>query len=363
MSDATEKKAEPEKTDPAKPAPEKPEASTPPAVKADPKLVRVDREFKHGAPLFACRFDPLGRYVFAGAQDYLVQRWDLATCKAAPLAGHGSWVRAIAFTPDGQTTFTAGYDGRILFWDTAAEQPTPLRTIDAHQGWVRSLHVSPDGKLLASAGNDNLIKLWNTSDGSPVRQLAGHANHVYYALFHPSGQAIASCDLKGIVKHWDVSTGNVTRELTAPALAKYDSTFGADIGGARGMTFSPDGKWLVASGIINVSNAFAGIGDVSAALLDWESGKLVHQLVLKEVLRGVCWGVRFHPDGFIIGSSGGGGGGSLIFWKPDAAQEFFRFKLPANTRDMDLHPDGLRVAVAMHSGTLGIYSMTAKPKS
>lgn len=367
----TEKKPEGEKpadkpADKPAAAPEvkKPEPSAP-ALKADPKLVRLDKDFKYGSPLFGSRFDPLGRYVFTGAQDYLVQRWDLETGKPTPLTGHGSWVRAIAFTPDGKTTITGGYDGQVIFWETAAEQPAPQRTMSAHNGWVRSLQVSPDGKYLASAGNDNLVKLWNVADGALVREFSGHANHVYYAVFHPSGQAIASCDLKGVIKHWDVNTGEAKREIAASALGKYDTSFGADIGGARSMTYSPDGKWLVVGGIINVTNAFAGIGDVSAALIDWESGKLVHQLVLKETLRGVCWGLKFHPDGFIIASTGGsgGGGGNLVFWKPDAPQEFFRFKLPSNTRDLDLHPDGLRLVVAHQSGAVGIYSMTAKPKA
>ena len=69
-----------------------------PTVKADPALTRVDKEFKYAQPLFGCRFDPLGRYVFTGTRQPGAA-WDLETGKATPLAGHESWVRAIACTP------------------------------------------------------------------------------------------------------------------------------------------------------------------------------------------------------------------------------------------------------------------------
>ena len=55
------------------------------------------------APMFV--LDPLGRYVFVGAEDYTVQRFDLKDGKLTPLLGHESWCRAIGFSPDGTTTF------------------------------------------------------------------------------------------------------------------------------------------------------------------------------------------------------------------------------------------------------------------
>ena len=66
--------------------------------------------------------------------------------------------------------------------------------------------------------------------------------------------------------------------------------------------------------------------------------------------------MAFHPDGFLAGV-GGGNGGALWFWKPDQAQAFYTLKLPANARDLDLHPDGRRLAVASFDGVLRIYDM------
>ncbi|MDX1944532.1 MAG: hypothetical protein SFU86_03925, partial [Pirellulaceae bacterium] len=149
----------------------KPEAS---AVKADPAAVHLGPNWKHPRPLAACRFDPSGKYIFTGAEENVVTRWDIATGTASSLAGHDSWVRALAFSPSGDTVYSGGYDGRILWWPAAADKPEPTRKLDpAHNGWVRALAVSPDGTRLASCGNDKLVKLWDTAEGKLIAELAG----------------------------------------------------------------------------------------------------------------------------------------------------------------------------------------------
>jgi WD40 repeat protein len=326
----------------------------------DPAQTHLASQWKHARPLVACRWAPSGKFVFSGAEDNLLTRWELATGNATPLAGHDSWVRAIAFSKNGETVFSGGYDGRILWWPVAAEKPQPARKQDAHDGWVRALAVSPDGARLASCGNDKLVKLWDTADGKLVAELAGHESHVYNVAFHPTDGTLASCDLKGNVKQWDLAENKAKRDLPAAALYKYDTQFRADVGGARGLAFSSDGKQLALAGITNVSNAFAGIGNAAVVVLDWESGKPAVQYEAKEKINGVAWNVRQHPEGFWIGLAGGGGGGWLYFWRDAAAQEFFKFKLPATGRDMDLSPDGLRVAVAHADNHLRVYGLHKK---
>jgi hypothetical protein len=61
-----------------------------------------------------------------------------------------------------------------------------------------------------------------------------------------------------------------------------------------------------------------------------------------------------------MGACGGGKGGFLLFWKPDADKDYHRFALPNILRDMDLHPDGLRVATAHYDGNVRISRLAAK---
>jgi WD40 repeat protein len=345
----------------AKAEEKKPEADKP-LPPADPTKIHEASKWKHTRPLTACRFDPTGKYIFTGAEDNTVQRWEIATGTATSFAAHDSWVRAIGFSPSGDQVYTGGYDGRLIWWNSAAEKPEPIRKLEpAHDGWIRALAVSPDGQIIATCGNDKLIKLWSAADGQPLGEFAGHEHHVYNVAFHPTQPMLVSCDLKGIVKQWDLAEKKHVKDFApADALYKYDTTFRADIGGARSIAFSTDGKRLALGGITKVTNAFAGIGNPAVVVFEFESAKVDKTHLAKEPLNGTAWGVRYHPDGYWIGLSGGGGGGMLYFWKPDAVNEFFKLKLADHGRDMDLHPDGRRLAVAHYDAHLRLYALHAK---
>src|SRR5262249_32422265 len=255
-------------------------AGPPPAppVKIDPAQAHLVAQWKHASPLIGCRFDPEGKYVFAGAQDNAVVRWEVAGGKKTALAGHKSWVRGLAFAARERLLFSADWAGRVLAWPLDADNPSPRWALAAHKGWARALAVSPDGKALASCGNDGLVKLWSVPDGKPLAELAGHDCHVYNVAFHPDGRSLVSADLKGVVKVWDLQKGAAVRQLDARVLYKYDPTFMADIGGVRSMAFDREGKYLACAGITNVSNAFAGVGNPLVVLFGWASGKQKLQL-------------------------------------------------------------------------------------
>jgi WD40 repeat protein len=320
----------------------------------DPTRTRMVQELRHTSPLLGCRFDPSGRFVFAGAQDNTVVRWELASGNRVALSGHRSWIRALAF--QGGRVFSGDYNGKILVWPVEADAPSLQQTIDAHRGWVRALAVSPDGRLLASCGNDNLVKLWSTADGSLVRSLAGHEHHVYNVAFHRAGQYLVSADLHGGIRQWNVAEGTQTRTMDCSVLFRYDPTFRADHGGVRSMTFNREATVLACAGITNVTNAFAGVGNPAVVLFDWQTGNRTQILRPQPNFQGTGWGVIYHPTGFVA-AVGGGNGGALWFWRPNQANSYHTVALPTNARDLDLHSDGRRLAVAFFDGAVRIYDM------
>ncbi len=327
----------------------------------DPKQAHVVAQWPHDRPLCACRFEPAGRFVFCGSEDAVVERFNLADGARTILSGgHESWVNAFAFSKDGALAISGGCDGKIAWWDAAAESPTTIRSIEAHHGWVRSLAASPDGTLLASGGNDHMVRLWNIADGTLVRELAGHPRHVYSVAFHPQGQFLLSGDLTGALKQWEVAGGKEVRTFDAKPLHTYEGGQQVDFGGIRALAASPDGKWLAAGGLYKATNPLGAVHEPLVLLFDWESQKLEKQQIAEGITNGVIWRLAWLADGSLMGVTGGGSGGLLLFWKPDAEKDFHRFALPSLARDMDLHPDGLRVATAHYDRHVRITRLAAK---
>jgi WD40 repeat protein len=327
----------------------------------DPKLAHVVSQWAHDRPLNACRFDPTGRFVFSGSEDAAVERFKLADgARTVLTGGHETWVQALTFSKDGSIAMSGGCDGKITWWDTAADAPKPIRTVEAHKGWIRGLDVSPDGTLLASGGNDNSVRLWKVADGSLVRELNGHARHVYSVAFHPKGQYLLSGDLVGSVRQWDVASGKELQAFDAKPLHTYEGGQQVDFGGVRALAISPDEKWLAAGGLYKATNPLGAVHEPIVLLFNWESQKVEKQQIAEGITGGVVWRLRWLADGSLMGVSGGSTGGFLLFWKPDADKDYFRIQLPNIARDMDLHPDGLQVATAHHDHHVRITRLAAK---
>jgi WD40 repeat protein len=331
-------------------------------ISIDPAKTREVAQFQYSAPFLSCRFDPAGRFLFAGAQDNTVQRWELGTGTQTSLTAHKSWVRSLAFLDDGNVLVTAGYEGHLNWWPATVERPEPFRSVQAHKGWIRAIAVSPDGKSIATAGNDRLVKLFSASDGTLIREMSGHEDHVYNVAFHPSGEFLVSADLKLAVRQWRVDNGEEVRTFdSAGILHTYDKNMQCNLGGARSIAFSPDGSELLLGGIVIVgANIFDGGGGSkpTAVVIDWESGERKLLYRPQPPLPAALWGLRFHPDGFWIGASGGAIGGHLLFWKQNVEYAVFHLKLPAAGRDLALHPDQNRLAIPHYDDRVRIFALS-----
>lgn len=322
------------------------------------------REFKHKIPLTTLRVDPTDRFVAAGAEDLDVQLWNIESGEHQTLTGHRSWVRSIDFTPNGSQMLTACWGGEVRIWDCVQKKVKLLQHLQAHRGSARWVRVSPDGKTFATCGNDLLVKHWNLADGKLIRQFEGHQRHVYGVEFHPSGKHLVSQDLMGIVKIWNLETGHETKTIDASVMTGYDRKFAADMGGSRDLHFHPDGQQWASAGITNVVNSFAGKQDPIVVLFDWELGTVKHQMKGEKNVQGIAWGVRHHPQGFlVVAVADSRGKGELWFFHAADDKPFHTVKLAKAARGLDLVGDD-RLAIAHVDGTVKIYSMRkAKPET
>jgi len=331
--------------------------ASPPAV--DVTKCKVAFTWKNDRPLVACRFDPLGRYVFCGAEEKTVVRFKLDDgAKTLMPGGHDTWVHGLACTPNGEFLISGGCEGKLAWWLAAADAPTPIRQVAAHKGWIRQIAVSPDGSLVASAGNDGMVRLWKTADGSLVKELAGHTRDVYTVVWHSSGQFLCSGDLLGNVRQWDVAAGSTIRTFEAKEVHTYNAAGQqVDFGGVRGIAISPDGKYLAVGGLHKATNPLGAVHEPLVMLYEWDSAKLAKQQVAEGIPGGGIWRLVYLADGTLVGASGGSSGGLLLFWKPDQEKAVHKFQTPNILRDMDLSADGARFATAHHDTHVRITTM------
>lgn len=355
--------------------------------KLDPKALRLVRELKHDRGVLTCRVADDVRRIYAGAQDEFVHHWNLGElptideallAKLAPkkksktpepevpagppvpkstLAGHDSWIQALALSADGSHMATGDYVGRVAFWSTKPDAAKPQWSIEAHTGSVRSVAVSPDGKLVASAGNDGAVRLWSTADGREQLKLGEHGCHVYQTAFHPDGKSLISADLKGVVRHFELPSGKLLRTLDAGALWTFSEKYTVDVGGVRGMAFNADGTQLACAGAVG-EKGIAHSGNARVLLFDWKSGKLVQTFRPEKEVIATAWGVRFHPDGYLVACGGSRTGGYLWFWREGTETEFHLHTLPTRGPgfDLDLAADGRTIAVAHFDGAVRFFA-------
>jgi sugar lactone lactonase YvrE len=317
----------------------------------DPTKAKLEKDFTADAPLTACRFSPDGRFVFAGAQDENVYRFELATGTKTIMTGHESWIAALAVTPDGATLISGGCDDTLRWWPAAAENPAAARVLKAHDGWVRAVAVSPDGTLVASGGNDRRARLWKTDDGSPVRDLPGAERDIYSLVFTADGTSLLAGDLDGKIHQWTVATGERTRALEAPGLHLYEGGQQVHYGGVRALALSPDGQWLVAAGLSKATNPLGNVQEPLAVRLAWKDGSVAKNHVADGLANHTLWGACFHPDGLLVACVGGNSG-HLLFWGPDDEKPIHKFDLPVQARGLDLHPATGKIATIHHDGHL-----------
>ena len=106
--------------------------------------------------------------------------------------------------------------------------------IEAQLGLESAL--SADGSVLAVGCADESIQLFDTTSGELIGSCLGHKQNVSSLAFSPDGRTLAPQAMTSTLKLWNVATQQEL--LTVRRLG----------GALRGLTFSPDGQWLVGGG-------------------------------------------------------------------------------------------------------------------
>ena len=165
---------------------------------------------------------------------------------------------------------------------------------------------------------------------------------------------------------WSARSGSGTSprasssaSTTPRPLHHYDPGQQVDFGGVRAWPSRPDGYSVSGGGLHKATNPLGAIHEPIVEIFDAKTRKLTRTLLTDGIYGGVLWRLRYLADGTLMGVSGGTSGGFLLFWKAGTDKDFFRLNLSSSARDMDLHPDGLRVATSQADGSVRIVRMAA----
>ena len=305
----------------------------------------LGKPFNPGVQVTRLRYSPDGKTLAAACFDGKVRRWDMTGKEPVELpaiGGHNAWVTSIEFA--GTTLLSADSWGRLTATDLDAKEPKRLWTVDAaHDGWLRGVAVAPDGSRLATCGKDGFVRLWACETGKIATELEVKSD-VLSVCFATNGKTALAGDLFGIVREFALPGGKITRTFEAKELHRTDRV--QDVGGARCLLLSGDGKTLFVAGGEPKTGGFVQAIPLLIAF-DLASGKRVGQYRGAADNEGYVTDLAWHPAGFVaFTASGQPGQGKLHLWKPgDEKPLFTGGKLP-NCHSVAIHPDEKTLAVS-----------------
>jgi hypothetical protein len=228
---------------------------------------------------------------------------------SSPTAAHTAPIHSIAYSPDGARMASAGGDGTVKIWSAHTQQL--LRSIAAHDGSV--LAVTWNRDVIVTAGDDRTIRWWSAESGEELRRietpsavssLASDGDRVVAGLLDGGVWIQDRGTFSPLEKHGAGVTG-VALHGARVASCGFDDVVrirkdGAEIWrdecrGARTVSFSPDGNYLVAA------------GDASIRL--WKDGNRLEEWTDHD---GTVFCLAFSPDGKRLAA--GGRDGTVRVW-------------------------------------------------
>lgn len=288
----------------------------------DPARLQRLAEWKSDDILFCVARVPDSERLLIGGSDFQVCEFDASAGKPERIpfegAGHRSYVTGLALA--GEMLVSGGYDGRLIWWNVAERKQ--LRDLAAHQKWIRRVMATPDGTRIVSIADDMQIKVWDAAGGELVREFTDHAAmtpHDYPSMLYalaasPDGKWLATADKVGHVAVWDLVSYEQAAQLETPVMYTWDPVQRRhSIGGARSVSFSPDGTKLAVGGIGQIGNIDHLDGKARVEVFDWQAGTRLFELEddkQKGLVEQIAWG----PDAAWILAAGGHDKGFLTFW-------------------------------------------------
>ena len=266
---------------------------------------------------------------------------------------------AISLAPDGASLLSAGDDKRIKLWDTQTKQC--VREFKGHTDRVNSVCFAPDGKTALSGGDDGSARLWDVESGDCLHVFAGDGGAVLAVCFSPDGRTTLSADSDGKLKFSDTETKQSLRTFRTNVGKAESLSFSPDgtvvilsNGNKTKLIDAKTGAFLCcrakgyATGFSRNGKKATSVAGNRIQISDFRSGKI----------EGVFSGFDsacFSPNGKWIAATGATER-SLKLLDAASGQEILSFRHPQTPRSVSFSNDGF-VMTALTGGSAAIYEL------
>jgi WD40 repeat protein len=190
--------------------------------------------FKHVEMTTGLVFSSDSKRVATSSRDDTAAIWDTTTGERLFTLDHKGDVRSIIPNFD-RTVLATRSEREVMLWDFATGRRLLDKPLTA-EGPVRALTFSPDGRHIWAGSDDVTAYLWNVASGGQVR-FGGFQTAVVHVAWSPDGRYLAASDEK-VLNLWDAE-----RSFTQVQLGQSSGNVAF-----KGITFSPDGRFLFANG-------------------------------------------------------------------------------------------------------------------
>jgi WD40 repeat protein len=257
------------------------------------------------------------------------------SCLGVLKAGEdAAYAGSVAILAGGRRAVVGGTDGRLQCWDlesgTIAWEPREKDT-----STVQDIVSSPDLTRIATTSSDDSVRIWDARSGEPLAVLSGHQGTIFRLAWSPDGKKIASSSNRD-ARVWDAEAGRLIELLEDQEDA-----------GVRGVSWSPNGKWLAVSRGLRI--------------LLWsphDGARQVTEVPSSSGIREVLW----TADGSALALSGRSM--TIQIWDPFQGVQLLEFSGDGESvQAMAWSPDGRLLAAGHQDGTVRIWDPQSRAVS
>ncbi len=209
-------------------------------------------------------FKPTGKYIFFIYIYIIIPVYSQQnSIETVVQTGHYAAVTALTYSHDGNYIVTGSKDKTIKLWD--ANDGKEIRSYLGNKGTIIYLEFDNQDTKLLSVCDDGIVKIWEVITSRIIKEFTIEDDYLISASFSPDGKQIVTGSKKSFVSTWNIETGDkiadfkeIPKDLTSSKNYEY--------AGARTVTFSKDGKYIL-----------AGSNDRTALLWNTKTGELIRK--------------------------------------------------------------------------------------